>query len=214
MRKWSILFLLCCGLLLILAGCQQGASSIEKSAVNSAAKSTSPSTSLADGTRGITNTSAKAKAQASQQIDWTKPSGGTYPTLAKAQKIWIDLSVSKQRVYIKDGNTTLYTMVMSSGLNTSPDDSTPLGTYYVQPERGKWFYSAKVKEGAEYWVSWKNHGEFLFHSVPMDKDQNVIVSEAKKLGHPASHGCLRLTIPDAKWIYQHIQLGTKVVIHK
>lgn len=103
-------------------------------------------------------------------------------------------------------------MAASSGLDTNPNNSTPKGTFYIQPERGEWFYSAGYKEGAEYWVSWKNHGEFLFHSVPMDNDKHVIKNEAEKLGQKASHGCIRLAIPDAKWIYDHIQTGTKVVI--
>lgn len=46
----------------------------------------------------------------------------------------------------------------------------------------------------------------------MDKNGNVITSEAIKLGHEASHGCVRLAIPDAKWIYENIKYNTKVVI--
>jgi lipoprotein-anchoring transpeptidase ErfK/SrfK len=46
----------------------------------------------------------------------------------------------------------------------------------------------------------------------MDKNGNVIESEAMKLGHEASHGYVRLAIPDAKWIYDNIRYETKVVI--
>ncbi|CCU56791.1 ErfK/YbiS/YcfS/YnhG superfamily [Bacillus subtilis E1] len=46
----------------------------------------------------------------------------------------------------------------------------------------------------------------------MTKDQKVIKTEAEKLGTKASHGCIRLTIPDAKWIYENIPEHTKVVI--
>jgi lipoprotein-anchoring transpeptidase ErfK/SrfK len=144
--------------------------------------------------------------------DWTKPSGGDYPDIKGLKDIWIDASIGEQRIYIKHGDQTIYTMITSSGLDTNPDTTTPKGTYYVQAERGKWFYTAKYKEGAEYWVSWKNHGEFLFHSVPMDKDHHVLVEDAKKLGQKDSHGCFHLTIPDAKWIYDNIPKGTKVVI--
>ncbi|HAH78565.1 MAG TPA: L,D-transpeptidase, partial [Ruminococcaceae bacterium] len=35
---------------------------------------------------------------------------------------------------------------------------------------------------------------------------------ADKLGEPASHGCIRLPVEDAKWIYDNIPEGTKVVI--
>ncbi|SED15364.1 L,D-transpeptidase catalytic domain [Paenibacillus sp. GP183] len=69
-------------------------------------------------------------------IGWNQPAGGEYPKLAEGEQIWIDVSISKQRVYIKESDKTLYTMVTSSGLDTSPDNSTPLGTYYIQPERG------------------------------------------------------------------------------
>lgn len=59
----------------------------------------------------------------------------------------------------------------------------------------------------------EKHGEFLFRSVPMRKDKKVIEKEAKKLGTKASHGCIRLAIPDAKWIYKNIPEYTKVVIN-
>ena len=64
--------------------------------------------------------------------------------------------------------------------------------------------------GANWWVSF--YGDYLFHTVPTDSDGNYIVSEAEKLGRPASHGCLRLTVSDAKWIYDNIPDGTTVVI--
>ncbi|MCL1631318.1 L,D-transpeptidase [Sporolactobacillus sp. CPB3-1] len=146
-------------------------------------------------------------------VSWDRPSGGSYPVLKKNEQIWIDVSVKNQRVYIKKGQETLYTMIASTGLDTNPDTTTPTGTYYVQAERGKWFYSPKYKEGAEYWVSWKNHGEFLFHSVPMDENRHILAADAAKLGQKDSHGCIHLTVPDAKWIYEHIPYDTKVVIH-
>lgn len=141
------------------------------------------------------------------------PSDGPYPVIHKGENIWIDADVSKERIYIKNGDKTLYTMLTSSGLDTNPNDSTPQGTFYVQAEKGKTFYSPSEKEGANYWTSWKNHGEFLFHTVPIDKNGNYIISEAEKLGQKASHGCFRLPILDAKWIYENIPEGTKVVIH-
>jgi lipoprotein-anchoring transpeptidase ErfK/SrfK len=145
-------------------------------------------------------------------VNWLMPSGGAYPVISQNDSIWIKVSKEKQRVYIMKGNKAIYTMICSTGLDTSPDTSTPEGTFFIQQERGTSFYNASEKEGAKYWVSWKNHGEFLFHSVAMDKNGNVIPSEAKKLGHKASHGCVRLAVPDAKWIYENIRYKTKVVI--
>lgn len=147
-----------------------------------------------------------------EPVNWLMPTGGDYPVLGPNDPIWIKVSKEKQKVYIMKGNDIIYTMVCSTGLDTSPDTSTPEGTFYIQKERGTSFYNPSEKEGAKYWVSWKNHGEFLFHSVATDKNGDVIPSEAMKLGHKASHGCVRLAIPDAKWIYDHISYNTKVVI--
>jgi lipoprotein-anchoring transpeptidase ErfK/SrfK len=150
-------------------------------------------------------------ADAKPAIDWMAPSGGAYPVIKPGDKLWLDVDISDQRVYVKRGNATIYAMVISSGME--PTHATPRGTFYIEPERGDWFYSQKYQEGARYWVSFKGHGIYLFHSVVMDANQQVIESEARKLGAPASHGCLRMTVADARWIYEKIPTGTKVVIH-
>jgi len=148
-----------------------------------------------------------------ETINWRKPSEEkAYPDLEKYPNAWLDVNTSKQRVYIKNGNTVLYTMYCSTG--TGKENGTPHGTFHIQEERGKFFYNQNSGEGARYWVSWKDHGIYLFHSVPTDKDGNYIESEAKELGkNAASHGCVRLSVPDAKWVYNNVPYGMKVVIH-
>jgi lipoprotein-anchoring transpeptidase ErfK/SrfK len=32
------------------------------------------------------------------------------------------------------------------------------------------------------------------------------------IGYSASHGCIRMQVPEAEWLFQHVQLGTPVVI--
>jgi lipoprotein-anchoring transpeptidase ErfK/SrfK len=128
---------------------------------------------------------------------------------AEASGVWIKVSIEAQRVYIMNGNHPLITMVASTGLG---DERTPMGVYSIQKERGYFFYNSKLHEGAFYWVSWLNHGEYLFHSVATDEHGKVDAEEAKKLGHAASHGCTRLSMKDAKWIYDNIPYGTKVFI--
>jgi lipoprotein-anchoring transpeptidase ErfK/SrfK len=103
-------------------------------------------------------------------------------------------------------------MITSSGLDTTVDNTTPRGSFVIE-NRGPWFYNSKYKEGAKYWISFKNWGEYLFHSVTMDASQRIIPEEAEKLGTKASHGCLRLSVEDAKWMFDHIRPGTKVHVH-
>jgi hypothetical protein len=144
-------------------------------------------------------------------FNWYSPTDGPYPELSGNMDVWIDASLSTQRIHIMNGDKILYTMITSSGID-SKSTYTPRGTYHIQ-NRGNWFYASKFQEGAEYWVSWKGSGQYLFHSVPMNDKQEIISSAAAKLGMKASHGCFRLTVPDAKWIYENIPTGTKVVIH-
>lgn len=58
------------------------------------------------------------------------------------------------------------------------------------------------------------HGPYLFHSVPYTrvKKNAVQTREFNKLGRQASHGCIRLSVADAKWIYKNCPVGTRVVI--
>lgn len=142
-----------------------------------------------------------------QHSSETKP----YPNVSQYPHLWILVSKKRQRVYLINHGRTLYTMYASTG--SGKDNNTPTGTYHIQAERGQSFFNAKSGEGAHYWVSWKNHGEYLFHSVPVNRQGQYLVSEAQELGKTAnSHGCVRLSIPDARWLYQNIKQGTKVVI--
>lgn len=165
-------------------------------------------------------TTKKTRVQAAlrKTADYTKSSETiAYPNLAKLKNFWIKVSVMKNRVYLMDGNKVVYIMYCTAGQVTKKNGkdttTTPLGTFYIQAERGTSFYNASLGEGANYWVSWKNHGEYLFHTVPTDANGNYKKAEAAKLGKASgSHGCVRLSIPDAKWIYNNVPVGTKVVI--
>jgi lipoprotein-anchoring transpeptidase ErfK/SrfK len=126
------------------------------------------------------------------------------------EDVWIEVDVTEQLVRIMDGDKVIKETIASTG---KEGHETPLGTFEIQ-NRGTWFYSEKYQQGAKYWVSFKDWGLYLFHSVVMDKDGQVIQEEAEKLGRPASHGCVRLSIEDAKWIYDNIPEKTKVVIRE
>ena len=54
--------------------------------------------------------------------------------------------------------------------------------------------------------------KILFHSVPYTSNSNDTLEywEYDKLGQTASEGCIRLTVADAKWIYNNCPSGTMV----
>lgn len=55
------------------------------------------------------------------------------------------------------------------------------------------------------------YGDYLFHSSPYYVNSNRVMDPT--MGVPASHGCVRLEIQNAKWIYDNIPYGTKVVTY-
>lgn len=116
-------------------------------------------------------------------------------------------SLDDQKVMVFDAKgLAIKTFTCSSGESGS---ETPTGTFSVS-NRGISFYNSNLGEGAYYWTSF--YGDYLFHSIPFNQDYEIKQNEAEKLGTPASHGCIRLSMDDAKWIYDHIQDGTKVTV--
>lgn len=111
-----------------------------------------------------------------------------------------------QTVDVYDNNELIRIMVCSTGIDSDP---TPSGTF-VTGNKGTSFFSDKYGEGAYYWTSFL--GNYLFHSVPFDKNRNIMQGEVTKLGQKASHGCVRLSIENAKWIYNNIPENTKVYV--
>ncbi len=143
--------------------------------------------------------------------DFWKKSTGKYPSLADISNLNILVDTKNQRVYLLDNDKKITSFIVSTGI-LDGDSNTPLGDYVIENERGDNFYTPRFGEGANYWVSFKDHGVYLFHSVPTDKDGNYIESEAQKLGKPASHGCIRMSVPDSKWFYENIPTGTPVKV--
>lgn len=114
-------------------------------------------------------------------------------------------------VYKKSGSTykPVRAMVCSTGTKKSP---TPLGTYRMGTKIG-W-----CKLVGNVWgrYSMVIKGNYLFHSVPLKKKtkNSMQYKEYNKLGKNCSHGCVRLSTMDAKWIWNKCPKGTKITIYK
>jgi lipoprotein-anchoring transpeptidase ErfK/SrfK len=123
-------------------------------------------------------------------------------------RMWVAVDLEgTHNVTVFKGRKPIKTFDASGGKVTSP---TPLGTYYVY-NRGYCFYNARLHEGAYYWVQFS--GPFLFHSIPFDASGKIMDQEAEKLGEPASHGCVRLSLEDARWFFENVPNGTMIVIY-
>ena len=121
----------------------------------------------------------------------------------------IYVNLKDQITYIYKGSINNWDKIKSFKCSTGIEsEKTPTGIFDVR-ERGAWFFSDKYNQGGKYWVQF--YGDYLFHSVPYNKDQSEVVDYT--LGVPASHGCIRLKTEDAKWIYDNIESGAKVIIN-
>ena len=91
-----------------------------------------------------------------------------------------------------------------------PGQTTPIGTFRTpfkaawHPLMGCWGqYCTQIT------------GNYLFHSSPYNSPNKNDLSYRlyNQLGTVCSHGCVRLTVADAKWIYDNCPLGTTVSIY-
>ena len=87
----------------------------------------------------------------------------------------------------------------------APETPTIKGEFEVG-DRG---YAFGDSEYTCYWYT-QIYGGYLFHSILYNKDDTV---RDGRLGLHLSHGCVRNPIERAKWIYDNIPSGTKVVTY-
>lgn len=150
-------------------------------------------------------------------VDWYKTTGA-HPNLSNVPANQLKIVVDKktQTLSIYQNNKLVSKMLISTGIATNNDNTTPSGTFQLQPEHGKWFYNPKqgVEEGAWNWISFKDHGVYLFHSVPCDRQQKPVPDKMGKLGHRNSHGCVQMSFPDNQWFYDTFanKVGTQVIV--
>jgi len=125
-------------------------------------------------------------------------------------KLYVDISDQKVYAFAWNGSnysTKVRTMVCSTGKDGTP---TPMGTYHTYGRMSdEWYYFPQYNCYAKWAVGIV--GGILFHSITFDSSKHQVGSEAS-LGRKASHGCIRLKIEDAKWIWDNCLMGTTVVI--
>ena len=121
---------------------------------------------------------------------------------------------SQSRVYIFgwDGegyNTKVTAFKCSCGARSTP---TIKGTYYCEGPISEWYYMAKSVVWVKY--AFKIKGNYFFHSVLFKHKGNKYPTSTSvhNLGSNVSHGCIRLAVDDAKWLYENCTPGMKVVI--
>lgn len=113
-------------------------------------------------------------------------------------------------VYAENGTVPVKSIRVSVGLSSTP---TPTGTYYLS--RGGRWQSLMGPSWGQYasHVDGAGQGGIFVHSVACSQanSYNLPVGAYNMLGNPASHGCIRTCVADAKWVYTHCA-GSRITI--
>lgn len=118
--------------------------------------------------------------------------------------VWIDLASQKVNLFTGSSKNwkLLKSMSCSSGKASTP---TVKGNFSIQ-SKGSYF---RVNSNVICKYYSQFYGNYLLHSVLLDNNGNVVDGT---LGKPVSHGCVRLAIDDAKYIYDNVPIGTAVLV--
>ena len=119
------------------------------------------------------------------------------------------VNIAEQKTYVYEGSKNNWTLDKTFTCSTGIEGKeTPVGIFTVQT-RAPWFFSPKYGQGGKYYVQFM--GNYLFHSIPFDSDRPTVSDPT--LGVPSSHGCIRLSVEDSKWLYDNVQNGSKIIIY-
>ena len=129
----------------------------------------------------------------------------------------VDVNNQVVKVWRYNAETEDYTdldraFICATGTTTYPS---PLGTFTLSGKRASHCEFPNWGGGQARWWT-KITEEIAFHSVlysDSSNDMTLKVSSYKGLGRRGSHGCIRMTVADAKWIYENAKAGMKVWIH-
>jgi len=105
--------------------------------------------------------------------------------------------------------TVVRQMLCSTGTKSAPSD---VGEWVLNGRTARWCYFPAWGGHAQYWT--RINSGIAFHSVIYNTvdTMDLSVKSYKNLGSRASHGCIRLTVADAKWIYNNCGEGVVVTI--
>lgn len=126
-------------------------------------------------------------------------------------KLEVNCTANVVNVYEQDenGEYTKCVKVMLCSIGSATPHS---GTYSLKKYGGaSWRWRALFGNVYGQYAT-QITGNILFHSVPYTKPNNSDLEywEYDKLGTAASMGCVRLTVQNAKWIWDNCAAGTKV----
>jgi len=127
--------------------------------------------------------------------------------LSSYTKYLILASLKEQRVYIFNGSNHSWNLINTFPCTSGAADTpTITGHFFVQGKGPSFKTGNNVI--CKYYT--QIQGNYLFHSILYDINGNVVDGT---LGASLSHGCVRLALQNAKYIYDNMPMGTAIWIY-
>lgn len=142
----------------------------------------------------------------------------TLPPVSRPQKRRINIAFA--RIVLNEQRAYFYTskrrLIATLPVSTGIDDQTPVGTFKVFSKSAQTFYAPNPVERMKYMTRFtkgREGGNIGFHGIPYKVTKNGDIPFYTPLGiAPVSHGCIRMRVTDARWVFDNMKLGSVVSV--
>ncbi len=138
------------------------------------------------------------------------------PPRAPLRKVKIAYSrivLDEQRAYFYNAKRRL---IATLEVSTGVDDQTPVGVFKVFSKSAQTFYTPNPRERMRFMTRFtkgRQGGNIGFHGIPYTVTKNGEVPFYTPLGRaPSSHGCIRMRVSEARWVFQNMDIGATVTV--
>jgi len=128
---------------------------------------------------------------------------------------YIDVNLGEQKLRIIDGANVIGEYAVSTGKWSTP---TPTGVLYIR-NKISFAYSKLFAVWMPWWLGLATNPDGSgyraegIHELPCYNRDCTVRDGINQLGKAVSHGCIRLSIADAKTVYDWAEIGIPVNIH-
>ena len=142
----------------------------------------------------------------------------TLPRLSRPQRGAASIGFTRivldeQRAYVYNHRKRLIATLPAS---TGVDDQTPVGSFKVFSQSAQAFYTPNPNERMRWMTRFtkgRQGGNIGFHGIPYKVTKSGEIPFPTPLGvAPSSHGCIRMRVADAKWLFHNMKIGTVVSV--
>jgi lipoprotein-anchoring transpeptidase ErfK/SrfK len=135
------------------------------------------------------------------------------PQRGRASIGFTRIVLDEQRVYVYNHRKRL---IATLPVSTGVDDQTPVGTFKVFSQSVQAYYAPSPNERMRWMTRFtkgREGGNIGFHGIPYKVTKSGEIPFFTPLGvAPSSHGCIRMRVADAKWLFKNMKIGTVVSV--